>query len=76
MELISSKAPVQGDYNVTVEQNALKLRTKLVEFHAVLHEYREVEATERLITELTTQLKETLQLEITLLGYGKALCTY
>lgn len=66
MELIFSRGQAHGDFNATIEQNALRLRTKLADFHAVLHEYREVEAMERLISELSTQLRETEALEASL----------
>ena len=63
LQLVSNKGPSQGDYNTIVQQNALNLRTKLGELHDILHEYREAEAREVLIDELTAQVSAAESLE-------------
>jgi predicted component of type VI protein secretion system len=64
--LISNRSPAQGEAQIPVEQKALNLRNKLVDLHDVLHEYREVEAREKLIATMVKQVEEAERVEAAL----------
>lgn len=70
LELVSNRNPAEGEAAVAVEQKALNLRDKLISLHDVLHEYREVEAREKLIATMLKQVEEAERVEATLARYG------
>lgn len=65
-KIISNKQLMTGSAGGTIEQNVLDLRNKLGNVHQLLDEYREHEAIETLIQELTRQLEDSLALEASL----------